>query len=103
MEQTLSKVKNLEKFIKKHGEDFLISQTISKMAAYKIQRYERKIERLDQELKKFEQIYNKKSPVFVKEFKEGKLGDEMDFVEWSSLFQMIDRLTEKKKELENMI
>ncbi len=48
MEQTLLKVKNLEKFIEKHGEDAMISQTISKMVSYKIQKYEGEIERLNQ-------------------------------------------------------
>lgn len=103
MEQTLIKVKNLEKFIKKHGEDALISQTISKIMAYKVQRYEGEIERLSKELKKFERTYKKGSAVFFEEFKAGMLGDEMDFVEWSSLFQMLNRLLEKKKELESMI
>ncbi len=36
MKRTLSKVKNLEKFIEKHGEDPFISQSISKMLDYKI-------------------------------------------------------------------
>jgi len=55
---------------------------------------------LDKELKKFERTYKKESPVFFKEFKEGRLGDEMDFVEWSSLYQMRNHLLEKKAELE---
>ena len=103
MEQTLSKVKNLEKFVKKHGEDPLISQTISKIMAYKIQRYERKIKRLSKEMKKFERTYKKGSAVFFEEFNAGILGDEMDFIEWSSLYQMVSRILEKKKELESMI
>lgn len=100
MQQTLSKVKNLEKFIQKYGEDTLLSQTISKMLDYKIHKYNEEIKRLDKELKKFERIYKKESPVFFKEFKEGRLGDEMDFVEWSSLYQMRNHLLEKKAELE---
>ncbi|MBE9575054.1 MAG: hypothetical protein IMF20_08015 [Proteobacteria bacterium] len=54
MEQTLSKVKNLEKFIQKHGEDAFISQTISKMLAYRVQEYKEEIKRLDKALRKFE-------------------------------------------------
>jgi len=103
MEQTLLKVQNLEKFIKKHGEDALISQTLSKMAAYKIQRFERKIKELTKELKVFEHAYKKESKVFFEEFKEGMLGDEMDLVEWSSLYQMRKRLLEKKQEFESII
>jgi len=36
VKQILSKVKNLEKFIEKHGGDSFISQSISKMLNYKI-------------------------------------------------------------------
>ena len=83
MEQTLEKVKNLEKFIQKHGEDPLISQTISKMLDYKIQQYIKEIKRLDRALRKFERSYNKDSSVFFKEFKKGRLGDDMDFMDIS--------------------
>ena len=103
MEQALSKVKNLEKYIKKHGEDAMISQTISKMLAYKVQRYEKKIERLNKELRKFEKTYKKDSTKFFEEFNEGSLGDEMNFVEWSSIYQMRSFTVEKKKELESMM
>ena len=103
MQQALSKVKSLEKFIQKYGEDAFVSQTISKMLAYKVQRYKEQIRRLDKVLRKFERTYEKESPVFFREFKEGRLGDEMDFVEWSSLYQMRNRLFEKKKEVEGMM
>src|SRR3972149_7938692 len=99
MQQTLSKVKKLEKFIQKHGEDTVISQTIVKMLEYKIQKFDEQIKKLNKELKKFERIYKKKSEVFSKEFNDGKLGDNIDFIEWSSLFKMRNRLLVKKSEL----
>jgi len=102
MPQTLSRVKTLERFIQKYGEDDVISQTIAKMLEYKIQKYDKEIKRLTRELKKFERTYKKKSSVFFKEFKNGKLGDNMDFIEWSSLYQMHNHLIEKKAELEDM-
>jgi hypothetical protein len=66
------------------------------MLTYKVQRYEDEIKRLDKDLKRFERAYKKKSSLFFKEFKAGKLGDSMDFIEWSSLYQMCNRLLEKK-------
>ena len=57
MKRTLSKVKNLEKFIEKHGDDPFISQSISKMLDYKIKNYEAEIKKLDKELKMFEHTY----------------------------------------------
>lgn len=100
MEQALSQVKNLEKFIKKHGDDPFISQTISKMLSYKIQKYDERIKKLGKGLKKFERTYKKESPAFFKEFQKGKIGDNLDFVEWSSLYQMRNRLLIKKAALE---
>ncbi len=100
MKRTLSKVKNLEKFIEKHGEDPFISQSISKMLDYKIKHYEAEIKRLDKELKTFERTYGMKSSVFFKKFSEGRLGDDMNFIEWSSLYQIHSRLLGKKVELE---
>jgi hypothetical protein len=102
MDQTLLRVKSLEKFIQKHGEDAFISQTISKMLAYKVQKYKEQIKRLDKALRKFERTYEKESAVFFQEFVEGRLGDEMDFVEWSSLYQIRNSLLEKKNELKGM-
>lgn len=99
MEQTLAKVKNLEKFIQKHGEDTFFSQSISKMLDYKIQNYEEEIKRLNRELKKYERKYKRDSSVFFKEFKKGKTGDDMNLIEWSSLYQMRKRLLEKMAEL----
>lgn len=100
MKRTLSRVKNLEKFIEKHGEDPFILQSISKLLDYKIKNYEAEIKRLDKELKAYERTYRMKSSIFFKKFSEGKLGDNMDFVEWSSLYQMYNRFLEKKVELE---
>ena len=100
MDQTLIKVKTLQKFIQKHGEDIFISQTISKMMNYKIKEYERKIKKLDKDLKRFERTYKKDSSAFFKEFRAGNAGDAVDLVEWASFYQMRNLLLDKKAELE---
>jgi hypothetical protein len=100
MDQTLLKVKNLQNFIKKHGEDNFISQTISKMLNYKIRAYENKIKKLDKDIKRFERTYKKDSSVFFKEFRAGTAGDDIAFVEWASFYQMRNLLLDKKAELE---
>lgn len=99
MQQTLSKVKTLEKFVQKYGEDAVISQTITKMLDYKIQKYDEEIRRLNKLIKRFERLYKKESSVFFSEFQKGNFGDKMDFIEWDSLYQMRNRLIEKKTEL----
>jgi hypothetical protein len=101
MRQTLSKVKTLERFVKKYGDDAMISQTITKMLDYHLQKYNEQLKKLERDLERFERIYGKDSSVFFKEFEDGKLGDNMDFVEWSSIYQMRNNLLEKKRELED--
>jgi hypothetical protein len=101
MQKTLSKIKKLEKFIRKHGEEPFISQTISKMVVYRISKYNEEIKKLNKEIKKIERIYNKDSSVFFKEFNEGKLEDNINFIEWASLYQMRNRLLDKRTDLES--
>lgn len=96
MNKTLSNVKNLEKFIEKHGDDLFISRTLAKILDYKIKNYETKIKELTKELKTFERTYKMKSSVFFKKFNEGKIGDNLDFIEWSSIYRMYMHLVEKK-------
>ena len=96
MKKTLSNVKNLEKFIEKHGDDLFISKSLAKMLDYKIKNYETKIKELPKELKTFERTYRTKSSVFFKKFNEGKIGDNMDFIEWSSIYRMYMRFLGKK-------
>ena len=100
MEETLSKVRNLGNFIQKHGDDPFISRTITKMLEYKIQQYDEEIKRLNKDLERFEGTYHKESSGFFEEFKEGRAGDAMDFIEWASIYQMRNRLFERKAELE---
>jgi hypothetical protein len=102
MHQTILKVKSLEKFIHSHGEDAFISQTISKLVAYKIQTYINEIKKLDKELKRFERHYKMESSVFLIKFQEGKIGDSMDFIEWASLYQMRNALISKKTDLDHI-
>jgi len=99
MQQTLLQVKKLEKFLQKHGEEPLLSGTISKMFDFQVRKYEGKIKELDRDLRRFERIYKKESAVFYKAFQKGKLGDEIDFIEWSSLYQLRENLLEKKNDL----
>jgi len=102
MQQTLSIVKTLQKYLQKYGDDAVISQTIAKMMDYKAQKYDEQINRLNKDLKRFEKKYKKESAIFYEEFKDGRLGDDMDFIEWSSLYQMRNTLINKKMELEGV-
>jgi hypothetical protein len=102
MSKTLARVKNLDQFIRKHGEDAIIAGTISKMLDYKIQQYQKEIVRLNREIGKFERTHRMDSSDFFKKYTEGNLGDDLDFLEWSALYQMRRHLLDKKVELESI-
>lgn len=45
-----------------------------------------------QALSRFERTYGKTSDIFLKEYQDGIAGDDMDFIEWTSIVMMRDRL-----------
>lgn len=99
MPETIEKIKTLEKFLSKHGDDGYISNTLTKMLEYKIQQYDQDIAVLQEDLQKFEKRYAMTSAEFFEKFQKGSLGDEMDFIEWAALYQMHQNLFDKKEEL----
>ncbi|MGH7597629.1 MAG: hypothetical protein ACREOI_14845 [bacterium] len=99
MQATITKIKTLENFLNKHGDDAYIANTLAKMLDYKIQQYDKDIAALQEDLCVFEKKYAMTSAEFFSKFQKGGLGDEMDFIEWSALYQMRQNLLEKKEEL----
>jgi hypothetical protein len=67
-----------------------------KYLGYKMEEHDEEIKTLNKELKTFEHKYKKDSSEFIKEFKEGVASDDMDFIEWSSLYQMRNGLLDKR-------
>ena len=84
----LAQLKKLENYVTQYGDDQFISSSLTKLVEYKIQRYENTLEDLRQDLMKFEQIYQKPSDEFYQAFIRGEAGDDMDVVEWGSLYAM---------------
>jgi hypothetical protein len=88
MAETMEKIRILEEFLHKHGDDAYISNTLTKMLEYKIQQFDQDIVELEGDLREFEKTYAMSSSEFFAKFQKGILGDDMDFVEWASLYQM---------------
>ena len=59
--------------------------------------------RYDRDLAQFEQQYGMRSPEFYARFESGELGDDMDFFEWSGLWEMRQRLSSQIRRLEESI
>lgn len=57
------------------------------------------IERLDVDIQTYEKQYGMESEEFDRKFHAGKLGDQMDFIEWSSLILMRTHLQQRLEAL----
>ncbi len=60
-----------------------------------IKTIQQQLKEIEIDLQNFEQQYQLSSEQFYQQFKAGKLGDNMDFVEWSASYQMWCSLQER--------
>ncbi|MDI6736490.1 MAG: hypothetical protein QME42_09940 [bacterium] len=100
MVQTLVQIQKLEKYIQNYGEDKIISMTLFKLFDYKIQTYNKHIRELTLSMKEYEEKHHMSSNDFYQAFKAGRIGDAIDFVDWASMYQMLNRIIERKRLLE---
>lgn len=97
MATTLEKIRRLEQYLSGDASvDPVLDSTIDKLLAREIAQARDLKTRLQNQLSEFESQYDMASDVFHKKYQRGELGDEMDFVEWSST---IDMLNEAEKRL----
>lgn len=92
MPNALAIAHKFEQFVTLHGDDPFISKTITKMVSIRVAKLHKELKAVQQTLSRFERIYGKTSDIFLKEFQAGTAGDDMDYIEWSSLVMMRDRL-----------
>ncbi|MCP4113603.1 MAG: hypothetical protein GY749_50110 [Desulfobacteraceae bacterium] len=81
---------NLENQVKELANIFgesRIRNTLKKLAGVEAEHSLLKIQKVKKELAPFEKLYNKDSEKAWEEFNNGILGDEMDIMEWMSLYE----------------
>jgi hypothetical protein len=100
MPNALAIAHKFEQFVTLYGDDPYISKTISKMVSTRVAKLNKELKAVQQTLTRFERIYCKTSDVFFKEYQAGTAGDDMDFIEWSSLVMMRDRLLAERAALQ---
>ena len=101
MSSTLDKIKRLEKYLAQDAfDDPVLDSTIDKLLAREIFNVRNLQTRLQEQLSLFETQYKLKSDVFYKQFQNGDLGDEMDFVEWASTVEMMEKANQRLSVLE---
>jgi hypothetical protein len=103
MSDVLSKVKILEDLIKTGREDEVISKTIDKLTLYKLDTLKKDLEDIENKIFILEKKYKMDSGQFLQRFEQGKMEDDIDYLEWSSLLDMKDRITQRLKTFEGAL
>jgi hypothetical protein len=70
----------------------LMDRTLEKLLRHEAEQCQAQLRQLEADLAEFEQKYQLASTEFYRQFQAGHTGDEMDYVEWASLVQMVDNL-----------
>jgi hypothetical protein len=100
MHNAVAVAQKYEQFVIHYGDDPFISRTLSKMVSTRLTMLQKELKRVQGALLRFEHSYGKTSDAFIKEFQSGKAGDDMDFIEWSALVQMSERLRAERTALQ---
>ena len=82
--------------------DEVTEVTISKLLSYEIDKLRGRQNQIRQRLTAFEEGYRLKTEEFARKFREGTMGDAMDFFEWAALADMYHELSQRLAAAERM-
>ena len=88
-------IKGLEKIFEKNLSDDYLRKALAKIITYEISKTRQELRELKKDLKAYEKRFNMSSKNFFKKFLDGDLEDSADFFEWSSLYRMYLRSSER--------
>ncbi|MGA9379656.1 MAG: hypothetical protein WBV73_12885 [Phormidium sp.] len=77
-----------------------LDQILGKLLDVALSQHRLSLEKYDRDLREFEQRYDMESSIFYQRFEAGELGDDVDFFEWSSLYELRQDIQEKIHRLE---
>lgn len=92
-------LQKLEVLKSAYDEDEL-GQIIDKLLDEALNQQRARLERYDAALHRFEERYGISSEQLHRRFEAGEAGDEMDFFEWASLYELREETEEKVRRLE---
>jgi hypothetical protein len=97
--QILKKLKLLQELVQREEEkDEVMDVTVSKLVGYELEKLKGRQSRIREKLTVLEERYGLKTEEFCRKFREGALGDEMDFFEWSALADMQQEISQQLAE-----
>ena len=97
--QVLKKLQLLQKLVERQeGGDEVLEATVSKLLRYELEKLKGRQSQIRKKRTAFEERYHLQTDEFSQRFREGKLGDEMDFFEWSALAEIHQELSRQLAE-----
>ncbi|WP_293130408.1 hypothetical protein [Microcoleus sp. bin38.metabat.b11b12b14.051] len=93
--QILEQLKILERLYHRGEVSEVIEQALKKIIAHEITIAQQQTAEIETDLKQYETQYLMSSAEFYPKFRAGELGDDIDFVEWSSFYQMWSSVRER--------
>ena len=101
--QLLKKLQLLQELI---GEedigDEVMEVTISNLLSYEIDKLRGRQNQIRERLTAFEEDHRLKTEEFARKFREGTMGDAMDFFEWAALADMHHEISQRLAEAERV-
>jgi hypothetical protein len=85
---------------KDEEKDEVVEVTVSKLVNYELEKLKKRQSRVREKLAAFEERYGLKTDQFQQKFREGALGDETDFFEWSALADIDREVSQQLTEAE---
>lgn len=85
--------------LKNIGADKILNNTLDKLINIQLAKYQKYLNEIKQSLSDFEKKYSMQSSMFYSLYNEGKMGDEMDYIEWSSLYESYEYYNSQIKKL----
>ena len=93
--RTLKSLHFLQELVKREAVlDDLVESTVAKLLDYEIGKLEERQHGLQEKLRAFEKQYGLSTPEFTRRFREGGLGDAMDFFEWLALAEVCEDISQ---------
>ena len=101
--QVLKKLQLLQELVgEQKDSDEVLEATVSKLLHYELEKLQGRQNQIREKLTAYEERYHLKTEEFSRQFREGKLGDDMDFFEWSALAEIHQELSQKLAEVEQV-
>jgi hypothetical protein len=93
--QTAERLQALAELYRQGQESDLMDRALEKLLRHEAEQSQAQLRELRDDLAEFEGRYHLASDEFYQRYQAGEIGDDMDYVEWASLVQMVRNLEKR--------